>query len=297
MRRGDYCIGIALGISALALLPCGPAVARYRAPAARIGVVSTLSPDTPAALLAIAMRPFRSYMEEQTGTAGVIVRGGDAFDLGRQLHEGTLQVGIFHGHEFAWAKAKYPTLEPIAVCINPLRSVRACLVVSARSTAASHADLRGGTVALPRDGRDHCRLYLDRRCVPPGVDPAAFYRRVARPSDTAGALDDVAAGRLHAAVVDAAALDRYAGANPGRARQLRIVQQSEAFPPGVIACDRGRLPAAEFQKWRQALLGAKDSPRGRQTLQLLKLATFEAPAADFDEALQAIAKAYPAPAR
>jgi hypothetical protein len=51
----------------------------------------------------------------------------------------------------------------------------------------------------------------------------------------------------------------------------------------------------ELKKLREALVQAKDHPRGRQTLQMLKLATFEPAADDLDTALKTIARAYPAP--
>jgi ABC-type phosphate/phosphonate transport system substrate-binding protein len=262
----------------------------------RIGVVRTLAPGMPTGLLALAMRPFREYMEEKTGASGEVVRGGDAFDLAKQLRDGKLQVGIFHGHEFAWARQKYAALEPIVVCVNPLRLMRAILVVPAASPAASYADLEGKTLALPKDSRDHCRLFFECRCVKPGVEPAKFYQRLLRPGDTEDTLDDLAAGRMQAAVVDAAALERYKKANPGRARQLRPLAESEPFPPGVIAYYGGKLAEADVKKVREALVAAKGNPRGKRTLALLKLSHFEEAPPDYEAALKAIAKAYPPPA-
>jgi ABC-type phosphate/phosphonate transport system substrate-binding protein len=282
-RRGF----LTLGLGAVTTLPLAALAAAGRT--VRIGVVATLSPGTPTALLSIAMRPLRSFLEEQTGAAGEVVRGGDAFDLARSLRDGAVQVAIFHGHEFAWAKAKQPTLEPVVVCINPLRSVRACLVASTRFGG----NLQGQTVALPRDSREQCRLYFERRCVPAGTDATVFYKRVARPAEAGDALDEVANGRAQVALVDAVGWDRYQRANPARARQLKLIYQSEEFPPGVLAYDTTRFAAAEAKKIREALVTAKDHPRGRQSLQVLKLAAFEAPGADLAASLEAIAKAYP----
>jgi ABC-type phosphate/phosphonate transport system substrate-binding protein len=284
-NRRDF---LAAGLAAAALPHLTFAAART----VRIGVVATLSPGTPTALLAMAMRPLRSYLEEQTGSAGEVVRGGDAFEVARSLGAGAVQVAILHGHEFAWARMKQPTLEPVVVCINPLRSVRAHLVVG----ASFGGSLQGQAIALPRDSREHCRLYFERRCVPQGGDGNTFYRRIARPAEASDALDDVATGRVQAAVVDAVALDRYQRSMPARARKLRALQQSEEFPPGVLAYDTARLAASEVKKIRDALVSAKDHPRGRQSLQVLKLAAFEAPGADLAPALDAIAKAYPPPA-
>ncbi len=293
MRR---IIILVAGLAPIACLAALPSEAVPTSSTLRIGVVKTLAPGIPTSLLSTAMRPFREYMEERTGASGEIVRAGDGFDLAEKLHGGKLQVGIFHGHEFAWARQKYPRLAPIVVCVNSLRVMRAALVVPAGTSAESYADLEGKAIALPRDARDYCRVYFEGRCVKPGVEPCKFYSRLLRPADTEEVLDDVAAKRVEAAVVDAAALARYKKANPGRGEKIRVVAESESFPPGVIAFHEGKLSDAEVKKTREALVGAKDSPQGKKTLQLLKLAQFEAAPADYDAALKAIAKAYPPPA-
>ncbi len=55
----------------------------------------------------VIMRPFKSLLETQTGMTGQLVSGGDAQHLGQHLKEGDIHLGVFHGVEFAWAKAKF----------------------------------------------------------------------------------------------------------------------------------------------------------------------------------------------
>lgn len=286
-----------------AVLPCllvllhpqRQAGAEQTGPGVRIGVVDTLAPGMPAKLLAIAMRPFRAYMEEQTGLAGEVVRGGDAFSLARQLQEGRVQVAIFHGHEFAWVREKCPALRPVVICISQCRDIRAALVVPEKCEAGGCSELKGKAVALPRDARAHCRVYLERNCVEEGVPACKFYR-LAQPSYTDDTLDEVASGKLEGAVVDSAALERYRKCHPARARSLRVLQESGTFPPGVIAYCHGRLPEATVKKLRATLLAAKDDPKGQVTLKRLRMSSFEPPSEEFDVSLRSIAKAYPAPA-
>lgn len=261
----------------------------------RIGLINTVAPGMTTGLLALAMKPFREYVEGTTGNSGEIVRCGDAYDLAKQLADDKVQIAIFHGHEYAWAKAKHPTLDVLVVCLNHLRVVRANLVVASKNAATSYTDLAGTTVALPKDGRDHCRLFFEQRCVKPGVDAEKFYGRLERPLDTDDALDDVVEGRVQSAIVDANALDRYKKGNASRAGLLRVVAESEAFPPGVIAYFPSKVVEAEVKKLREALVTAKDTPRGKQSLQILKLATFEETPGDFEATLKAIVKAYPPP--
>ncbi|MFO0876663.1 MAG: PhnD/SsuA/transferrin family substrate-binding protein [Gemmataceae bacterium] len=259
----------------------------------RIGVINTLAPGVPTSLLSLAMRPFRSYMDEQTGAGGEIVRGGDALALARSLQEGSVQIAIFHGHEFAWAQQQVSTLEPLVLCVNALRSVRAYVVVSHTATVKTLDDLRGNTVSLPRDAREHCRLFFERSCVPAGTTSTSFYRKIQRPAEGSDALEEVASGKAQIAIVDAITFEKYRQERPTRARLVQVVFQSDPFPPGVIAYDRKCLSADEVTRLRTALVQAHQSPRGRQSLQVLKLAGFEVAPAEFSQQLETIRTAYP----
>ena len=84
----------------------------------RIGLVSSLFRDTSEPLMQVIMRPFKSLLETQTGMRGRLVSGGDALHLGQRLKEGDVHFGIFHGVEFAWAKAKFPQLKPLIVAVQ-----------------------------------------------------------------------------------------------------------------------------------------------------------------------------------
>src|SRR5262245_61257798 len=65
-------------------------------PTIRLGIVQTLFRDTPEPLMQILMRPFKTLMEEQTGVNSLLVNGGDHYELGQQLADDKLQLGVFH---------------------------------------------------------------------------------------------------------------------------------------------------------------------------------------------------------
>jgi len=286
-------IGLLLG---LLIAQSGPrADARPEARTVRIGVVDTVSQGAPPALMALVMRPFKTYMEEQIGMQGEIVSGGDPFALAQKLADDKVQVGIFHGHEFAWAKEKHPGLQAVAVCVCEKTSARVHLVVLNTSKAADYADLKGKTVAVPRKDREYCRLYFERRCVKAGTAPNKFYGKVLTPQEPEQGLDFVVAGKAQAAIVDAISLEQYRKARPGRAKWLKAIQTSEPFPCGVIACYKDRFPEADVAKFRDALINAKSTATGRQTLELFRLTRFAVPPEDHDTQLEAVVKAYPPP--
>jgi ABC-type phosphate/phosphonate transport system substrate-binding protein len=242
------------------------------------------------------MRPFKSLLEAQTGLTGQVVVGGDANALAGKLEADEVQLGVFSGIEFAWARQKSPNIKPLIIAVNRTRTLRAVAVVRADCKASSCADLRDTVAALPCQSKEHCRLYFERRCCVGGA-PASFYREVTTPDDTEEALDDVVDGKAGIAVVDAVELEKYRRLKPGRARQLRNLSESEPFPCGVIAYQTGKLGEADLHRIRNGLIGAHSTPRGRQVLEMMRLTGFEGVPADYEASLQAIVKAYPPPGR
>jgi ABC-type phosphate/phosphonate transport system substrate-binding protein len=262
----------------------------------KIALVSTITRGVPAAFTEMIVSPFKALMEAETGLSGEVVTGRDPMALARDLLDDKVQIGVFHGHEYAWAKQKFPKLAVVALCVNRTQHIKLHLVVRTDSAAQSFADLKGKIISVPRMGREQCLLYLERRCVPPGTRPEAFYRHVSRPIATADSLNEVVEREAAAAIVDAAGLEDYRKSNGALGRRLRSLAISEPFPAGVIAYCPGRFSEEKVAKFRAGLLAAKTTAVGRSTLKRLRLTSFEAPSEDHDALLAAIARAYPPPA-
>ncbi len=261
----------------------------------KIGLVDTITRGIPLSWTQLAMRPFKALMEEQTGMSGEVITGGDSLSLAKDLNDNKIQVGVFHGHEFAWAKQKYPKLKVIALCVNKTQQARVLLIVKASSKASCSADLKGKVIAVPRMGRAPCRIFLERRCVKPGTLPEKVFSRIDTPFLTEEALNDLIDGEVDAAVVDGAGWDEFRAKRPALVRSLRVIAESEPFPCGVIAYCPGQLSEAKVHKFSAGLVSAPTTQRGRDTLRMLRLTSFELPPTNHDSLLDAIAKAYPAP--
>ena len=67
----------------------------------RIGLIASLFSDVPEPIVMAMMQPFGALMEAQTGVSGELAPCGDADNLGQQLMDDKVQLGIFHGIEFA----------------------------------------------------------------------------------------------------------------------------------------------------------------------------------------------------
>src|SRR5262249_16207139 len=143
-------------------------------------------------------------------------------NLALQLKGQTVHLGVFHGFEFAWARKTNPDLKPLMIAIAGKRATRAILVVPHGSPMAKTEDLQGKTLALPLLVREHCRLFVERRCIPDGSPMGKWFGRVTTPKTSECALDDVADGYAQATVVDDVELTAYRNAHPKTAERLRV---------------------------------------------------------------------------
>jgi ABC-type phosphate/phosphonate transport system substrate-binding protein len=235
-------------------------------------------------------------MESQTGVSGQLVPSGDAESMGQELIAEKLHLGVFHGLEFAWARQKFPELQPLVIAVNQRPHLHALVLVRTDSPIKEFGDLKGKTLALPRQTREHCRHFVQRRSQDDG-GPQQFFARITTPANVEEALDDVVDQIVQATVVDGVSLECYQRRKPGRFAKLKIVQQSEVFPAAVVAYRPGALAEATLHRFRQGMLNANQTLLGRQLLTLWKLTGFQPVPADYEQILTEIVKAYPAPAK
>jgi len=298
--RCTYGFLAGLGVSALALF--GP-VARGQAQTTaaanprtlQIGLMSSLFRGVPAPLANVVIQPFAEMMENQAGVRGKVATVGTPLELARQLNEDLVQVGVFHGFEFAWARQKYPQLEPLVIAVNQQRHLHAYLVVRKDGEANGLNDLRGKALALPTGSREHVLLFYERLLKGQGQEPYQFFAKVTTPPNTEDALDDVVDELGDATLVDGVALQCYKQRKPRRFARLKVLQESPTCPAAVVAYRPGALDEALVRRLRGALLNANQASVGRQLMILWRMTAFEPVPADYEENLANIAKLFPPP--
>lgn len=259
----------------------------------RVGLVGTLFRDVPAPVVKTIMRPFKSLMESQTGISGELVPGIPPLELADYLKDEKVQLGVFHGFEFAWARQRHPGLKPLMLAINKNRHLRAFIVVREDATSASLPDLQGKTFAVASRTREHCHLYLTRRCESQGTSVDKYFGKVIRMDTAERALDAVVNGQVDGTLVDDAFLEWYKERKPTRHARLKIAEQSEVFPAAVVAYYGEGLGEANRRRFREGMISAKDNPRGQRLMTLCQITAFEAIPPEYDQMLLDIAKAYP----
>jgi ABC-type phosphate/phosphonate transport system substrate-binding protein len=295
-RHVRACLGASfLLLSALAAAGLPGRAAADAPDTVRIGLAQSLFRDVPAPVVAMLGAPFRSLMRAQTGLDGKLLTVPTYADLGRQLHEDKVHLGVFHGVEFAWAQEQYKDLRPLCIAVNRERDLYAYLVTRQDGPVHTFSDLKGKAVALPLRSREHCRLFLEHECARAGQAPAEFLGQVTRQANVEAALDDVLRGKVQAAVVDGVSLDCYRQVKPGCHARLRVLAKSDRFPAAVIAYHQGALDPATLNRFKAGMVSANQTERGRDLMNLWKLTAFEAVPADYGRELADILKSYPAP--
>jgi ABC-type phosphate/phosphonate transport system substrate-binding protein len=260
----------------------------------KIGMLSGMFRDVQPQLVQALAKPFRDLMAKQTGYGGDVEIVDDPLALAEKLKDKKLQIGVFHGFEFAWARQKCDQLVPLIVTMPPGGKVQAVVVVHRSNPAKTLADLKDDGVVIPRGAKAHSLAFLDK--VRGGLDDAAAKPTPKVTLTPEEVLTMVAAGEVKAALVDVCALDGYSTLQPGASKALKVLHQSETVPPAVVCYCKGSLSDADAARIRSGLASATKTASGKMLMTLWNLKGFEEPPANYQSSLDAILKEYPCPA-
>lgn len=279
-----------VGAVLLALAPAAPAGEPV---VHKVGIPRSAFRHLPPALVAVAGEPFEALMKSQTGLDGEVVIHDDALKMAGLMDAGELRLGVFLGHEFAWAKEKYPALEPLVVTVPRPREVQAFLLVRWDCKATTPADLKGSKLVVARHLRDHARLFLERK---KAADVAGGFDATENVDTVHDAVHKVIGEEADVTVADGASWNYFQKLYPGASQNLKVLARSEVFPPTVVTYKKGTLDDATAKALRTGLLTAHQASKGARLLNLIKIDRFEEVPAGYDDMLRSCRKAYPAPA-
>jgi len=292
--------GSVLTLGALAaLLVCfgGPANGQQgKVQFLRIGTTGTLESGRTPSEEKAALDTLKKFIKDETGFANEIVDEKDWQALAEQLASGRFQLGAFHGYEFAWAKQRYPALQPLALAVNGSTYPVTYVVVRKDNKAKNFAGLQGQSIALLGHGHGALpRLFVEQECKAKNQNLKTFFSRIVTKDNIEDILDDVVDGTEQVAAVERTGLEAYKRRKPGRFNRLKEIAKSPPVLPGIIASYDKQLDSATLDRFRQGLLSANRSDKGQTLLTLFRLTGFEAVPADFKEKLIETQKAFPPP--
>jgi len=285
--------GVAIGCSTASAQEAIP-VSRVKTDnSLRIGLNRHMFRDLPSGMVNSLAKPFQKLLESQTSLTGEVAVCSDAQVLAQQLYDGNVEIGVFHGFEYAWLKGKYPELEALLVAVPAQKKLQAFLVVRKDSTVTDWPNLSGCKVALPFGTREHSRLFLDRGCR--RNERVVQVPEIVAPDSVEDSLHEVVDGNVAATIVDGGGMTSFSIRFPGRFNKLKIVMQSDVFPLNVVVYRKSSLDANTINRVRQGLTTAHTTPQGKTMMTMWKLSGFENIPANYEEQLAAIVKAYPPP--
>ncbi len=261
----------------------------------KIGIVKTLFNDLTKEKIDIATESFPDIMKESTQTEGKLVLGLDYTGVAKQLADKQIHLGVFNSFEYAWALQKHPDLKVLMVAGKKDEMMRASIMVRKDSKIASVADLKAQTVSIPKRTREFSLLYLERMLADKHQSESSkFFGKIILSENLETALDDLAAGKVKAALMDTHGLDFYQDLKPGLFNRLKALDQSAVFPPVAIAYLPGAIGEATLKKLSNGLLTSHQSDKGKEMMRLWKIDGFLPAPADYADSLTRILKAYPA---
>jgi len=261
----------------------------------RVGIMASFYRDRPEETVKTTVESFKELILAHTGFQGDPVKVESFEKLGEDLTKDRMQLGVFFGHEFAWAREKYPELKPLVIVVNQIPYQRAYLLVRKDDKLSAFSDLKGKSLAIARHTHEPCYLFLERKCQATGVKMEDFFPKITHPDNVEAALDDLVDGTVGAALVDEVAISSYKRRKPGRFAKLNELERFPIFPAGVVAYLTDKWNDADLKSIRDALLNAHQNAEGRQLLTMWRLTGFEPVPEDYDERLKGIAKEYPLP--
>jgi ABC-type phosphate/phosphonate transport system substrate-binding protein len=259
----------------------------------RIGSSGSLTSSSSSVKEDDAMETLRSFLKEETGMDNKIVREKNWQEVVDKLVKKQLQIGVFQGYEFAWAQQKEPSLKPLMLAVKVQRYPRAYVIVKSDNKATDFAGLEGQSLSIPSTSIGFPQLFVEREALAKGKKLEAFFSKIVRPEEPEDSIDDVVDGIVQASIVDQAVLEAYKRRKPGRFARLKQVAQSEPFPSPVIAYKDKDLDAATLEKFRNGLIKASTTERGKKMLNMFRLTAFETIPDSFSKVLEATTKKYP----
>jgi ABC-type phosphate/phosphonate transport system substrate-binding protein len=259
----------------------------------KIGVSAKLADHLDQDTVKEGLKSLRSLVETETQHPTEVGLEPDWQTLLSELKAGKRNLAGLCGFEYVWASERDAKLKPLMIIINEKPEMHTHVLVRKDSPAARLADLAGKSLALPKSSRAHCRLYLDRQAEKTGGKSIDQFLKLAAPSNSEDALDDVVDGLADAVAVEEVAVAAYARRKPGRFSQLKEIFKSEAFPATVVAYYEGGLDKETLDHFREGMLHLNETPEGRRVLTLWKQTAFQNVPQDYTKNAGEWLKQYP----
>lgn len=257
----------------------------------QIGVPQSAFRDVSPGLRSFAGQPFQDLVKQQTGLTSKMVMVDDAWTVAKGVEDGTFQLAVLQGHEFAWVREKYPELQPLVCSIYRQKEIHAVVLVRHDCKADGVNGLKGSKVAMSGSLKDHARLFFEKQ-KDLGLEATCS---VDKTKNTHEAIQKVLDGQADVTLADGAEWAHFQSLYPGPAQNIKVIAKSDCFPNTVLVYKKGAVSEAVLKKFRDGFLTAHEIPKAARMMGMNKIERFADIPADYDDRLKACLKAYPKP--
>jgi ABC-type phosphate/phosphonate transport system substrate-binding protein len=256
----------------------------------KIGTTGSLAAGTSGGDEKGALNTLHDFIKSETGYENEIVDHHGWRELAERMEKGEDQIGVFPGYELAWAREKYPKLQPLAVAETGRPYQQIFIVTAKDSKATGIGDLKGKKIGMPREGQGYPLLVLQTLAK---EAPKSYFGEVKFYDNAEEAIDDAVDGVVDAVAVDLTQVDAFKRRKPARFARLKDLAKAKPVPNTTIVYYEGKLDGTTLANFRDGLVNANKKERGRSLLSYFKLTGFVLPPHNFDGMLTQTRAEYP----
>lgn len=220
---------------------------------------------------------------------------GQASAIVKRLEDEHINLALFNGIEYAWLKAGYAELPPLVTAYTTDIRMRACIVVREDSKEKTLLDLKGKTILMPERLPHHAYVYLHHAIMKQGGDPKTYFKQSTTISDSNEGIESIIDEQADSILLDHDSWIGYQERKPARAKKLRVLQKSVAFPTAVILYNKNSWSRLEILMLRMGLCNAHQKPYSRQLLNFWGVSKFVPCTAKYQKAVEEILREIPDP--
>lgn len=262
-------------------------------PELKIGLIKSLLTASNSSIAMAA--PLGATLGAQMGCRLEFVQCEDQQDMARKLQKGDIQLGVIHGLEYCWLKKDAPDIEPLALALGHDIKLKAKLLVRADDKCTSIRDLKDKTLLRPTKSLNHNSLYLTKVVSEVCPECDKFFGSVKVVGSVDATADALIDGQGQVMVIDAASWVTYEQQKPGRAKKLRVLDESGYFPTAAVLHKPGSLTPDVLNQIKTGFLTIHQKPLGQQMLVFWRLTRFVPVNEEYQEVCKQALKDYPFP--
>jgi ABC-type phosphate/phosphonate transport system substrate-binding protein len=216
-------------------------------------------------------------------------------NLLKRLHSGDIQLAVMPGIEYAWYGRNNPSAVPLLALGKESTGLHACLVMKKDAAFSGIEELRTKTIAYPRRNEYFVYLFAHSLISRAGGNPLHYFQARLIPTNTDGAIEAVLSDEAQAVFVSEKAWEVYQERKPQRAKKLKVVARSPAFPPPIGLYNPEVLNDAQANLLRTEMCQANQKPLARQTLNCYRIEGFTPFSPEYDQPVKRVLKDFPKP--